>query len=184
MQARYGSLEARGYCEVVQTQALIVCIALAAALSGCTDEDGIRLIADDPADPTSPTFEPSEVVRETFVSDAEPYCPPGRDNCCPTWLTDYGTDMSIEDVVAFFEGLGFKGSGATVDERSSPAPGGRLVRWAGSRGSGLTGWRKVDIALGSMAGRDDWATVVELFAPACSEGAADPSVASPASAGS
>jgi hypothetical protein len=83
-----------------------------AVLPGCeTTSDGaepaVGLVADVAADPATPRFEPSQVIRETFVSDAEPYCPPGRDNCCPTWLTDLGTEVPTEDVAAFFERLGF-----------------------------------------------------------------------------
>jgi hypothetical protein len=145
-----------------------------AVLPGCeTTSDGaepaVRLVADVAADPATPRFEPSQVIRETFVSDAEPYCPPGRDNCCPTWLTDLGTEVPTEDVAAFFEWLGFDGQGAFVDENWSPSPGGRLLRWAGERGSGTTEWRRVDISDGAGAGHPRWATVVELYAPACGE---------------
>jgi hypothetical protein len=143
-------------------------------LSGCEtsggpDQAAPRLVADVAADPATPRFAPSQVIRDTFVSDAEPYCPPGRDNCCPTWLTDFGTEVPIDDVVAFFDRLGFEGRGAYVDENWSPSPGGRLVRWVGERGSGLGEWRRVDISDGAGAGRPRWATVVELFAPACGE---------------
>jgi hypothetical protein len=128
-----------------------------AVLPSCeTTSDGaepaVRLVADVAADPATPRFEPSQVILETFVSDAEPYCPPGRDNCCPTWLTDLGTKVPTEDIAAFFEWLGFDGQGAFVDENWSLSPGGRLLRWAGERGSGTTEWRRVDISDGAGAG--------------------------------
>ena len=120
----------------------------------------VRLVSDNPHDRTSPSFEPSTMVRATFKS-GEPYCPNGRPDCCDTWVTDYATHAPIRAVVNFFERLGFK-------VRGEPA-GGELVRWAGDRGVGSR-WRKVDISTGEVYGQRQWPTVVEVFAAECTGG--------------
>ena len=126
-----------------------------------------RIVADDPADPASPRFEPSEVIRDTFVSTAEPYT--DERNSCPVWLTDLGTEAAIGDVVAMYEAIGFEvmGRPGTVDEAGNWDPNGELIRWIGERGTGKDRWRRVDISTGAVAGRPEWATVVELYAAAC-----------------
>jgi hypothetical protein len=128
----------------------------------------LRLVADDPKQSTTPFFEPSTVIRPTFKG-GEPYCPPTRSNCCETWVTTYATEAPITEVVDFFEGIGFRvrGEPGIVDARGNVSPGSALVRWAGDRGAGVRGWRKVDISIGWIWGQPKWPTVVELFAPAC-----------------
>jgi hypothetical protein len=122
----------------------------------------VRLVSDDPKDRASPSFEPSTIIRATFRSGAEPYCPPTGPNCCETWVTTYGTRAPITELVGFFEGLDFRvrGQPGTIDARGNFSPGGELVRWAGDRGSGVRGWRKV-------GGRPEWPSVVVVDAPAC-----------------
>lgn len=127
----------------------------------------VRLVSDNPNDRTSPSFEPSTMVRATFKS-GEPYCPPGRPNCCDTWVTDYATHAPITAVVDFFERLGFKvrGEPGIIDAQGNISPGGELVRWGGDRGVGSR-WRKVDISTGEVYGLRQWPTVVEVFAAEC-----------------
>jgi hypothetical protein len=129
----------------------------------------LRLVSDDPMHPATPSFVPSTVIRATFRGSAEPYCPPGRSNCCETWVTSYGTRAPITEVVDFFEGLDFtvRGQPGTIDARGNFSPHGVLVRWAAGRGSGVPGWRKVDISTGRVWGRPEWPSVVDVYAPAC-----------------
>lgn len=131
----------------------------------------LRLVSDDPNEGASPSFEPSTMIRATFKSSAELYCPDSRPNCCDTWVTDYATHAPITVVVDFFERLGFRvrGQPGVIDARGNISPGGELVRWAGDRGAGSR-WRKVDISTGEVFGLRQWPTVVEVFAAACSSG--------------
>ena len=130
----------------------------------------VRITGDDSADPASPRFEPSEILRATFRSEADPYCARGAgSNCCPVWLTDWGTDAPIEEVVAAYEAIGFEvqGGAGTVDDEGNLDPDGELIRWVGTRGTDEEVWRKVDIATGPTAGRLEWATYVAVSAAAC-----------------
>lgn len=130
----------------------------------------VRITVDDPADPASPRFEPSEIIRATFRSEADPYCARGAgSNCCPVWLTDWGTAAPIEEMVAAYEAIGFevRGRPGTADEEGNFDPEGELIRWVGTRGTDEDVWRKVDIATGPTAGRLEWATYVAVSAAAC-----------------
>lgn len=130
----------------------------------------VRITVDEATDPASPRFEPSEVLRETFRSQADPYNSPDGQSC-DVWLTGWGTDAPIEEVVAAYEAIGFgvQGRPGTVDDEGNFDPDGELIRWVGTRGDDENEWRKVDIATGAVAGRPEWATAVAVLAPACDE---------------
>ncbi len=108
-----------------------------------------------------PAYPGAVVIRKTFLSDAEPYCPSDRDNCCLVWLTTYATEDGVEEVVQFYTERGFMATG-----RPSSAEG-RLVRWVAILDRDEPAWRRVDVATGEIAGRPNWTTVVELATAAC-----------------
>jgi hypothetical protein len=126
----------------------------------------VRLALDDANDPTTPRIEPATLLRRLEHADGGEFSAP--DGCDPS-LTDYGTEAAIADVVAVYEDIGFieRGGPIVVNEQGDLDPDGELIRWIAERPRGGSAWRGVDIAVGGVAGRPGWTTVVELFA--CSD---------------
>jgi hypothetical protein len=146
----------------MRAESLLLAIVLL-FLGGCGGSPS--RLPDDPADPLSPRYPESQSIRRPFVSNAEGLCIPGLPDCCFPLLSTWGTNDSIETVVSLYKKLGFRGEGGRIDPATGEeTPDGDLVRWIGDRGEGRR-WRKVDIAWGAIAGRPEWATVIQLFAP-------------------
>jgi len=131
-------------------------LGLAILLAACTGDEAAADLRSQPA------YRGAEVIRPMFSFEGEYYEVGTSGDACPFWLTTFGTEDPIEEVVAWYEGEGFEvlGNAGVID--------GRLVRWIGDRRSGRTAYRRVDIYRGSVGGNDEWPTAFELYAPDCS----------------
>lgn len=109
--------------------------------------------------PSDPAYPGAEALGPTASSEHDPYC--DEDGCCPVWVTEYGTEDDVEEVMAFYEGEGFdqRGLAGEVDER--------VVRWVGILTGDRSSWRRADVFAGFVADMEDQATVIRLAAPNC-----------------
>jgi hypothetical protein len=109
--------------------------------------------------PSDPTYRDAEALGPTTSSEHDPYC--DEEGCCPVWLSEYGTEDEVEEVVAFYEGEGFeqRGTAGEVDDR--------VVRWVGIRPGDRVSWRRADVFAGFVADLDSHPTVIRLAAPDC-----------------
>jgi hypothetical protein len=143
----------RRRCRLLLAAAAVVVL----LCTGCSAPSSYRF---DPRDPDEPAYPRATLIRETESGGSCCFYPSDGEAKCPVWLTGYGTEDVIENVVAFYESLGFVGK---------RAPGGKqgILRWIGVLDGTSLSWRKVDVATGDIAGRSEWRTAFEVMAPDC-----------------
>lgn len=129
----------------------------------------IEPVRDDPNNPADPAYPDAQVIDPTHSTGDSTCCfvyPEGSPGC-PATITSFGTDDSIEDVVDFYEEVGFRvlGKPGLANEEGEPDPEGELVRWVGRRPGNEISWREVDIFTGEIGGVPEWETAFTVSAP-------------------
>jgi hypothetical protein len=110
--------------------------------------------------PPETLYPGARLIREVASTTAVLYDNPASDNSCPTYIASYGSNDRPEQVTRFFRNQGFVQQGQGGDF-------GDVYRWKGLHEGDEATWRKVDIANGSTAGREEWTSVYEVMTPAC-----------------